>query len=42
MASKPKLLAFVLIKPATYPAEDSTGTVTYFDFHDVVEFNVRV
>ena len=25
-ASIPKLFAFLLIKPATYPAEDSTGT----------------
>ena len=42
LASTPRLVALVLINPATYPADDSIGTVIFSDFPVEVEFTVNV
>ena len=42
LASKPKVEAFELINPATYPADDSIGTEMSTDLLVVVEFTVKV
>ena len=42
LASTPRLVALVLINPATYPADDSMGTEIFSDFPVEVEFTVKV
>ena len=42
LASTPKVEAFELTNPATYPAEDSIGTVMSTALLVVVEFTVKV